>query len=767
MYDKESYDPGLKAFMTRKSSFWLLFLSLLLTLSAPPSIVDGGSEMVGVRIFTQDQVVLQSSAINGRTRIDYGAFQWMVIPKADLPELEAMGVSYQAIENPFSLNLGGEVFDPLEIAPSFNDSWGSISRGNGISLHLVQFQGPTKDIWLDSIQSEGLEILQYIHPFTYVVWGPSESIDKVSQNWQVRWTGEFFPAYAVQPEDRSLENERIWFRAMTVPQADLNQINQALTALGAENLSAAWGVDPVFDLLSFTLPGDQLAYAAGIPGVYSIQSLPTNGGDRGELSNQVNAGNIDSINRAFPGYRDWLNQIGIDGKDVVIANVDSGIDETHPDLSAQMLDCSGISCGESAFASNHGTHTAGIMAGNGSSEVLDVNGFLRGLGMAPGAKLVEQVYTQVDHLPDYLSLLMAESAKNGAVISGNSWGPSSTPLGYDYDTRLVDIGVRDADPDAPGDQSLSYILSIMNGYGGISTQGTPDEAKNAFTIGSTYMQSGSGSQYLNINDLSYNTAHGPALDGRLIPHMVAPGCSVDSTYMGGSYGLMCGTSMSSPHVSGAAALFYEKYRKQFGEDPSPAMVKAAFLAATHDLSGSKDADGGVMGHPFDAKQGWGRLDASSVLDPSMSVEYFDQDRIFNKTGQFWTFTLPLNNDLNDLRAMLVWTDAPGHGLGGITPAWVNDLDLAINIDGETYFGNNFGSDGLSILGGSPDQMNNTEGVFLSNIPEGEALITITASNIAGDGVPSHGTLADQDFALALYYSETDSTNYMFLPIIVR
>ena len=36
-------------------------------------------------------------------------------------------------------------------------------------------------------------------------------------------------------------------------------------------------------------------------------------------------------------------------------------------------------------ANGHGTHTAGIMAADGSAGVLDANGFLRGLGMAPGA----------------------------------------------------------------------------------------------------------------------------------------------------------------------------------------------------------------------------------------------------------------------------------------------------------------------------------------------------------------------------------------------
>jgi hypothetical protein len=485
------------------------------------------------------------------------------------------------------------------------------------------------------------------------------------------------------------------------------------------------------------------------------------------MSNQVNAGNVDASNRAIPGYQTWLEQLNLSGDGVVIANVDSGIDEMHPDLFSRMSGCIGLSCSGSTTASNHGTHTAGIMAGDGSSGVIDSFGFLRGLGMAPGAKLVEQVYDPIYRQENGMLTLMTESYRNGAVISGNSWGPSGTPQGYDYDTRLVDIGVRDADPETPGNQALTFVLSIMNGKGGTSTQGTPDEAKNTFTIGSTYMQNddSSGSQRLNINDLSYNTAHGPALDGRMIPHMVAPGCYVDSTSMTSLHGLMCGTSMASPHVSGAAALFYEQYRNQFGADPSPALVKAAFLPAAHDLSGNKDADKGILGHPFDSKQGWGRLDADAVLDPAMSVLYYDQEIMFHHTGEFWGFSI--KGELDELRAMLVWTDAPGHGLGGETKAWVNDLDLSVSYNGQTYYGNNFGADGFSVPGGSPDMMNNTEGIFLRDLNADIVTVIVTAGNIAGDGVPNLGDDTDQDFALAVYYSFAGQTYKYILPIIYR
>ena len=210
--------------------------------------------------------------------------------------------------------------------------------------------------------------------------------------------------------------------------------------------------------------------------------------------------------------------------------------------------------------------------------------------------------------------------------------------------------------------------------------------------------------------------------------------------------------MASPQVTGSVALFIEYYRQLYGVDPSPALVKAAFLPVAHDLAGNLDADGGTLGHPFDSKQGWGRLNTASVVNPNMAVIYFDQETLFDNTGESWEYSLTYKGAIPYLHAMLVWTDAPGHGLGGDTDAWVNNLNLSLDIDGDIYLGNNFGPDGLSITGGSADGMNNTEGIFLEDLPAGTYTFTVSAADIAGDGVPNTGDETDQDFALAIYIS---------------
>ena len=69
--------------------------------------------------------------------------------------------------------------------------------------------------------------------------------------------------------------------------------------------------------------------------------------------------------------------------------------------------------------------------------------------------------------------------------------------------------------------------------------------------------------------------------------MVAPGCSVDSTVTSSGYGYMCGTSMASPHVAGAAGLFFEYFRGLFGSDPSPRIGEGCLHAGVHRLGGPR------------------------------------------------------------------------------------------------------------------------------------------------------------------------------------
>ena len=95
----------------------------------------------------------------------------------------------------------------------------------------------------------------------------------------------------------------------------------------------------------------------------------------------------------------------------------------------------------------HGTHVAGISAGDATSGLVDANGFLYGLGVAPGASLfalnVFNSITLVD--------AVKEAALGGSIGSNNSWSSTGVPgAGYTLDARIEDIAVRDANLDTTG-----------------------------------------------------------------------------------------------------------------------------------------------------------------------------------------------------------------------------------------------------------------------------------------------------------------------------
>ncbi len=64
-------------------------------------------------------------------------------------------------------------------------------------------------------------------------------------------------------------------------------------------------------------------------------------------------------------------------------------------------------------------------------------------------------------------------------------------------------------------------------------------------------------------------------------------------------------------------------------------------------------------------------------------------------------------------------------------------------------------------------MNNTEGIFLETLPAGTYTFTVTAANIAGDGVPNSGDETDQDFALVIYVSKDVFPPQENFPIFFR
>ncbi|MGE4072653.1 MAG: S8 family serine peptidase [Lysobacterales bacterium] len=708
--------------------------------------------------------------------VDYGGFVWM--PAVARPDAE-LGARVSRSANPFHLVIDGQAIDPLTLPAASTDPWWQDLPSAAADFHLLQLNGPPRSEDLQALRAAGIRPVRYLAPFSYIVWADQAQLDGMSaRSTLARWSGPLLPAQRVPPQSRDLGPGLT--PSMALIDADsADNVLAALSELGA-SLVKRTPLTPDLTLVQLTLSGEQYLAAAHVPGVYTLQHIAAGAGPRGEISNQSIVGGYNGNPGIYPGYLDWLSASGVTGLGVKVSVVDGGFRSSHQDLLGNVAPCQGTAGSCTSLNDNHGTHVAGAIVGTGFSNVLDGGGFLRGLGVAPGAKVIQHRYAPFlaagpgSMVADGMINLYRDVATSGAQLANNSWGPTGTPQGYDIPTMQVDMITRDANASMPGNQQLLAVWSIMNGNGerntGLcapSSLGSPDEAKNLLSVGSTQLLSASAGQIDALFDLSINSAHGPACDGRRVPNLVAPGCYTDSTNgsSNSAYTLMCGTSMASPMVSGAAALYFEQYRKLHGLDPSPALVKAAFTAAATNLTGHLDADARAMPQRPNRFAGWGRLDLDAVINPGVAVWLLDQTEVLSDSGAAWNAYLRPADPDQPVRIMLAWSDAAGPGLGGTTPSWTNDLDLQVRLGEDTYLGNVFDEGGgYSIPGGVADDRNNLEGVFLAPAVHGgnDFRVRVLAAVIAADALnPWEPATPQQDFALICYNCEPGTPPEIF------
>ncbi|MHC1726016.1 MAG: S8 family serine peptidase [Syntrophobacteraceae bacterium] len=702
----------------------------------------------------------EALGLQPRLDLDYGSFRWLELSRADYEKLAAGRTDFTLEPEAAQVRVRGYAFNPLaEGEPALPENL--LAQSGETGLHLIKLAGPAQDAWLKNLEAAGLRVLQYYPHYTYLVWGNLAQLNASEALNCTRWQGAFHPAYKF---GRGLEKAtgKICNVAITFyNDGNINKVLAEIEALGGGYIQHfAAQPDHAFYTAVFTLYASRLADVARLVPVWSIEYLSPRPGFDDEKGAQIVAGNY-AGSPATPstGFFSWLTSKGIDGSGITWADVDTGVNGTHPDIAERTPVYISY---ETAGPANedpdgHGSHTAGAIYGNPreGTELTDPDGFYWGMGAAPQAGMVIQNALNGSNWPPIggWQVLGKDSVTNGAIGSSNSWYTgASGAQGYSAAARTHDFMVRDANFETTSDaEPIIMVFSAGNAGPDASTLTEPKEAKNLITVGATdnYPRTGSS-----INGLGDYSSRGPALDGRLLPNVTAPG-SQTASWNGSTkncggvvagdgaayYNYCTGTSMATPFVSGAAVLIADWWGKQGRGTPSPAMTKALLINGATDMAGGTNVGGNIPNN----NQGWGRVNLRNVIDKSVATVYHDQNYTFQNTGDSKTYQFQAPNTTSPVKVTLVWTDAPG--AAGASPALVNDLNLTVVTDGKTYRGNVF-SDGWSTTGGSYDALNNIENVFIQS-PGATMDITVTAANIAGDGVPYSGDLTDQDFALVI------------------
>lgn len=267
------------------------------------------------------------------------------------------------------------------------------------------------------------------------------------------------------------------------------------------------------------------------------------------------------------------------GTGVDVAVIDTGIDVKHPDLAANIA--GGYNCssgGPKGYSdgNGHGTHVAGIIAALGTGGVV---------GVAPDAKL-----WAVRVLNDQGSGLFSD------VICGIDFVDSKSPAkGGPIKVANMSLGGWGADDGNCGNTNgdvlhqaicravadgVTFVVAAGNAGVDLSqpttfVPGAYDEVISATALADVNGApcGGGGTTSYGADD-TFATFSNYATSTADLNHLVgAPGVNIYSTYKGGGYATLSGTSMASPHVAGSAALYVASH-----PDASPATVREALKA---------------------------------------------------------------------------------------------------------------------------------------------------------------------------------------------
>jgi len=257
-------------------------------------------------------------------------------------------------------------------------------------------------------------------------------------------------------------------------------------------------------------------------------------------------------------------QRGFTGAGVRVGHLDTGVDGSHPVLGGRLVafrefDQDGFPISQAAprDSGSHGTHTAGLICGGSTDDLV--------IGVAPAAQLC--------------SGLVIEGGKSLVrVLAGLDWMfdcqvrvlclslgiPVYNPLFEIVLNRLKSAGVLVITP--VGNRGSGHTCSPAN-YPGVIAVGATNASDRVVRF--------SGSQQFKR-----------AIDF-FKPNLVAPGVDIPSAKPGGGLQVRSGTSMAAAHVAGIAALLL-----QAKPHATPAQVEAALLTTCTPLSESSEYRGG-------------------------------------------------------------------------------------------------------------------------------------------------------------------------------
>lgn len=632
-----------------------------------------------------------------------------------------------------------------------------------VVMAYIELIGPTEAQWLKEIAGSGIELIRYQPRYSYFSKGKVESYKAILEKTYVD------EIRVVEPDlkKQDVVIQESGFQDVIIVAMSVEGTNDSVIQILQEIPGVEIDKDAPIEQLDYFIKIKAKVDGQGyrtlldhhqIIALEEYQELIL----EGEIANLILAGEYQG-NSVSGSYLNWLKSKRVNGEGVTIAIVDAGVDVNHDAFNGRINDLAG---GEKHW---HGTMVAGHAAGNYRVEK-DEQGYIYGLGVAPNAELLSISNSHVNISPQVqCSLSISNSGPSGykTYIQNNSWGAGTkNPMDYGSLEAAYDRLVRNSSLDPSKPEPL--IICFSAGNSGDKGLTRPKAAKNIIVTGnSESLRSIGGNFSDHIDDVYQNpdwqpSSHGNCGDGRVRPHIVAPGEWTSSANYGinDEYSIYVspkivwggGTSGASPKTAGVCALIVQWWRKQnMGTYPSPAMVKALLINSAEPMYRS------VSKPPVPSKlQGWGRLNAGNIFKSDLHTSYIDQSIILKERGQAWSRKFMISDPSQPIKITLTWTDPPGNintGDSLSNTCIVNSLNLIVKVNGKEFHGNNF-SNGWSRPGDfSNPQLkgsDNSQNVFLEpGSVSGSFEVAVEALNITTNCFDFSTLNPEQDFALVV------------------
>ena len=245
---------------------------------------------------------------------------------------------------------------------------------------------------------------------------------------------------------------------------------------------------------------------------------------------------------------------GFQGEGCKIGVLDSGIDNTHPDLAARVVfrrDYVQDGALPSQFNA-HGTHSCGIICANGNIK-----------GVAPLASAID--YRVLNRAGsgtyDNLTRAIKDAVTDGCnIINMSLGGPAQYPPLHDAIKAAV---------------AANVLVCVAAGNAGPGQISYPAFYPEVVSVGAVNFDA---------NTSAINLPQTPWFSNSNIEVDVAcDGYNVLSTLPGGRYGYMSGTSMANPAASGFAALLWQKYKTKMNKVPTEMELYSELKTSTIDV----------------------------------------------------------------------------------------------------------------------------------------------------------------------------------------